>query len=278
MLPLVFIGLFFLYVLAFLAGPALSILVQAFSTSDGHFTTQYVDQLFGRYYARAYMTTSALSAMTALIAVVAGLLTAYQIQRASTPEWLRNAVNSFSGVAANFAGIPLAFAFISTLGTRGMLTLWLKAAGIDIYGAGFSLFSFWGLVLTYLYFQVPLMVIIITPALQGMRREWREASVSLGGNGWHYWRHVGIPVLAPSVLAAFILLFGNAFASYATPYALTSGAVPLVPIEIGNVLSGNVIADPQLGNALALGMIVVMAAAMIVYTLLQRWTGKWQKR
>lgn len=278
MLPLVFIGLFFLYVLAFLAGPALSILVQAFSSSDGHFTTEYVDQLFGSYYARAYMTTSALSAMTALIAVIAGLLTAYQIQRASTPEWLRNAVNSFSGVAANFAGIPLAFAFISTLGTRGMVTLWLKAAGIDIYGAGFSLFSFWGLVLTYLYFQVPLMVIIITPALQGMRREWREASVSLGGNGWHYWRHVGIPVLAPSVLASFILLFGNAFASYATPYALTSGAVPLVPIEIGNVLSGNVIADPQLGNALALGMIVVMAAAMIVYTLLQRWTGKWQKR
>ncbi|KDB02760.1 ABC transporter permease [Defluviimonas sp. 20V17] len=267
-----------MYVLAFLAGPALSILFQAFRSSSGDFTTQYVDQLFGRFYAKAYVTTAALSAVTALIGVVAGLLTAYQIQRQSTPGWLRNAVNSFSGVAANFAGIPLAFAFISTLGTQGMLTLWLKALGIDIYGAGFSLFSFWGLVLTYLYFQIPLMVIIITPALQGMRREWREAAMGLGGNGWHYWRHVGIPILTPSVLASFILLFGNAFASYATPYALTSGLVPLVPIEIGNLMSGNVIADPQLGNALSLGMIVVMGAAMTLYTLLQRWTGRWQKR
>ena len=277
-LPLFFIAAFFLYVLAFMVGPALSILIQAFSSSEGHFTTQYVDQLFGRYYAKAYATTSALSAVTALVGVVAGLLTAYQIQRQGTPDWLRNAVNSFSGVAANFAGIPLAFAFISTLGTQGMLTLWLKALGIDIYGAGFSLFSFWGLVLTYLYFQIPLMVIIITPALQGMRREWREASLSLGGTGWHYWRYVGIPILAPSVLASFILLFGNAFSSYATPYALTSGLVPLVPIEIGNLMSGNVIADPQLGNALSLGMIVVMGGAMILYTLLQRWTGRWQKR
>jgi putative spermidine/putrescine transport system permease protein len=277
-LPRLFIGLFFIYVLAFLGGPALSILFQAFRSSTGHFTTQYIDQLFGHYYAKTYATTAALSAVTALIGVVAGLLTAYQIQRQSTPGWLRNAVNSFSGVAANFAGIPLAFAFISTLGTQGMLTLWLKAAGIDIYGAGFSLFSFWGLVLTYLYFQIPLMVIIITPALQGMRREWREAAMGLGGNGWHYWRHVGIPILTPSVLASFILLFGNAFASYATPYALTSGLVPLVPIEIGNLMSGNVIADPQLGNALSLGMIVVMGAAMTLYTLLQRWTGRWQKR
>ncbi|WP_199178674.1 ABC transporter permease [Acidimangrovimonas sediminis] len=277
-LPLVFIGLFFLYVLAFLAGPAVSIFVQAFTSSDGGFTMHYVDQLFGRYYAKAYLTTAALSAATALIAVVAGLLTAYQIQRPGTPEWLRNAVNSFAGVAANFAGIPLAFAFISTLGTQGMLTLWLKTVGLDIYGAGFSLFSFWGLVLTYLYFQIPLMVIIITPALQGMRREWREAALNLGGNGWHYWWHVGIPVLTPAVLASFILLFGNAFASYATPYALTSGLVPLVPIEIGNLMSGNVIADPQLGNALSLGMIVVMGAAMILYTLLQKWAGRWQKR
>jgi len=277
-LPVFFIGLFFLYVTAFLAGPALSILVESFTSSSGHFTTEYVAQLFGRYYAKTYVTTAALSAATATIGVVAGLLTAYQIQRSSTPEWLRNAVNSFSGVAANFAGIPLAFAFISTLGTQGMLTLVLKSAGIDIYAHGFSLFSFWGLVLTYLYFQIPLMVIIITPALQGMRHEWREAAQNLGGTGWHYWRYVGIPVLTPSVLASFILLFGNAFASYATPYALTSGLVPLVPIEIGNLMSGNVIADPQLGNALSLGMIVVMGAAMGLYTLLQRWTGRWQKR
>lgn len=277
-LPLVFIALFFLYVIAFLVGPSVSIFITAFKGDDGGFTLDYVRQLLGRHYSNAYLVTAGLSAVTALVGALAGLVTAHLIQRDGTPKWLKNAVTSFSGVAANFAGIPLAFAFISALGTQGMVTLWLKAAGIDLYGAGFSLFSFWGLVITYLYFQIPLMVIIITPALQGMRREWREASMSLGGTGWHYWRHVGIPILMPPTLAGFILLFGNAFASYATPYALTSGLVPLVPTEIGNLLSGNVIADPQLGNALSFGMIVVMAVAMILYTLLQQWTGRWRKR
>lgn len=278
LVPWLFIGVFFAFILAFLVVPAIYILAGAFSDGAGGFTLDYVKQLFGPHYRNAYLVTTELAALSALLGTLIGLVTAYIIQQPATPEWLRSLVTSFAGVAANFAGVPLAFAFISTLGTLGVVTVLLKSMGLDIYAAGFKIFDFTGLVITYLYFQIPLMVIIITPAIQGMRKEWREACESLGGTDWHYWRHVAVPILLPPTLAGFILLFGNAFAAYATPYALTSGLIPLVPTEIGNLLSGNVLAAPQLGQALSLGMIVIMALAMILYTLLQRRTARWQQR
>jgi putative spermidine/putrescine transport system permease protein len=174
-------------------------------------------------------------------------------------------------VASNFAGVPLAFAFISTLGRVGLVTVLLKEAfGISLYDAGFNLYSFWGLSLAYLYFQLPLMILIITPALDGLRREWREACENLGASPLQYWRHVALPILAPSLLSSVILLFGNAFGAYATAYALTGGFINLVPIQIGAQIRGDVLHDPNLGYALALGMVVIMTLSILGYTRLQK--------
>lgn len=268
---------FFAYVIAFLLLPSADVLVGAFRGEHG-LTLEYIKKLFEPRYVHAFRNSIELGLATAVLGGIFGTLVAYLALSPRVPAWLRTAVTSFSGVAANFAGVPLAFAFVSTLGTIGLVTVWLKSLGLDLYGSGFSLFSFAGLVLTYLYFQIPLMVIIITPAVQGLRREWREAARNLGATPWQYWRYIGLPILLPALLAAMVLLFGNAFAAYATPYALTSGNMALVPIEIGNVLSGNVMSSPQLGQALALGMIAVMAIAMLIYTLLQRYTARWQRR
>ena len=194
------------------------------------------------------------------------------------PRGLRSLVTTFGAVAANFAGVPLAFAFIATLGSLGMITVWLRDLGINLYAWGFSLYSLSGLVLVYAYFQIPLMIIVITPALEALRREWREAAENLGASAWDYWRHIGLPILLPSLLSSYILLFGNAFSAYATPYALTSGIVALVPVEISNVLSGNVMVSQQTGAALALGMILVMAVVMGGYALIARRVGVWAKR
>src|SRR6185295_5751705 len=151
---------------------------------------------------------------------------AYAASRKGTPGWIRSAFGTFSGVAANFAGIPLAFAFIATLGTIGVVTQFFNdRLGIDLYGRGvdFNLFTKTGVEIVYLYFQIPLMILVIAPAIDGLRREWREAASSLGASGLQFWRYVGVPVLMPSILGATILLFGNSFAAYATAYSLTSG-------------------------------------------------------
>lgn len=184
-------------------------------------------------------------------------------------------VSSFSSVAANFAGVPLAFAFIATLGVNGMLTKLLLGAGVDVYGAGFSLYNLIGLGAVYSYFQLPLMVLLILPALQAMKREWREASENLGAGTGTYLRRVAIPVLTPSVLGAMLLLFANSFGAYATAYGLTTGFVALVPIAIGNVINGDITFNPGQADALAVGMAVVMAVCLGVQATLQRRASRW---
>jgi putative spermidine/putrescine transport system permease protein len=268
---------FFLYTGAFLLLPSASVLVGAFQQEGGGFTLAHVTALLDEQYVQGYVNSLAISAATAMAGGLLGFLMAYAAIAPGSPRWVRTTLTTFSGVAANFAGVPLAFAFIATLGTTGFLTRLLRGAGLDLYGSGFTLFSFTGLALTYLYFQIPLMILVIAPTIDGLRREWREAAENLGATGAQYWRYIGLPVLLPSLLGAMVLLFGNAFAAYATPYALTSGVITLVPMQIGNVLQGNVLTDPHLGQALALGMIVVIAISMALYAALQRRTSRWTR-
>ena len=194
------------------------------------------------------------------------------------PRWVRSALSTFSGVASNFAGVPLAFAFITTLGRIGMVTLLLKSLGIDLYDNGFSLYSFWGLSLTYMYFQFPLMVLTITPALDGLRREWREAAENLGATNSEYWIKVALPILTPSILGTMILLFGNAFGAYATALSLTGGFINLITILIGSQIKGDVLHNVGLGYALAMGMVVVMGVMMTIYYFLRRRSERWLKQ
>lgn len=224
-----------------------------------------------------YVTSIKISVITAVLGGLLGLLMAYAALSQGAPRWIRPALTTFSGVAANFGGVPLAFAFISTLGTVGLATRALDALGIDVYGGGFTLFGFWGLVVTYLYFQIPLMILVIAPAIEGLRAEWREAAANLGATTAQYWRHVGLPILMPSILGAMLLLFGGSFAAYATAYALTSGQIGLVPLQIGELIGGNVLSDPHQAYALAVGMIVVIAVAMTVYFLLDRRASRWRR-
>src|SRR5205823_9521006 len=156
-------------------------------------------------------------------------------------------------------------------------TVFGRNHGWDPTAHGFSLFTRTGVELAYMYFQLPLMILVIAPAVDGLRKEWREASANLGASRWQFWRYVGVPVLMPSLLGAIILLFGNAFAAYATAYSLTSGAVNLVPILIGAYYSGNVLSNPHLAQALAFGMFVVLAVSMLIYVPLQRRAARWAK-
>jgi putative spermidine/putrescine transport system permease protein len=272
-----FMGAFIAFSAAFMLAPTIMLMVQSVSSDDGYTLGNFAQ--LGEYrYAVAFKNSAILSVASAVVGTVAGALIAYAVIHPGAPRSLRSAVTSFSAVAANFAGVPLAFAFISCLGTLGLLTTGLKAIGIDIYALGFNLYSLGGLTLVYSYFQIPLMVIIITPALQALRGEWREATENLGASSTQYWRLVGLPVLAPSLLAGFLLLFGSAFSAYATAYALTAGNIGLVPTEVGNVLSGNVESSPGIGAALSVGMIGVMIVVLAIYSVAGRLAARWQKR
>jgi len=169
----------------------------------------------------------------------------------------------------------LAAAFIFTLGRVGVVTALFELLGVDLYGTGFSLYSFWGLSVVYLYFQIPLMVLVILPALDGLKRDWREAAENLGATSGQYWRHVALPVLLPSILGTMILLFGNSFGAHATAYALTGGLLNLATLLIGQQISGDVLHNPGLGYAVAMGMVIIMGLSILLYSVLQRRSERW---
>jgi putative spermidine/putrescine transport system permease protein len=267
---------FAIYTALFLGAPTIAIVVGALTDPEtGAFTLSNLGIAFSGIYAQGLVTSLELSIISAIVPGVLGLAIAYAVQTGGNAG-LRRVVSTASGVFANFGGVPLAFLFIATLGSSGLAVSWLKAIGLDPYDHGFSLYTFTGIAIVYLYFQIPLMVLVITPALEGLRPAWREAADNLGASSWQYWRLVGGPVLAPSFIGSILLLFGGAFSAYATTQALTSGSLAITPIQIGSFLNGNVLSGQEnVGKALGLGMILIIAVVMVFYAMLQRRASRW---
>jgi putative spermidine/putrescine transport system permease protein len=277
-LPLQWLGVapFFLFALLFLILPTGYLVLGAFQNTAGEWTFENIGLLFQPSIIAAYWISIRVSLASALLGALVGLAIAIAIVRGGLPSWVRSATMTFSGVASNFAGVPLAFAFLATLGRLGLVTVLLRDLfGFNLYATGFNILSFWGLTLTYLYFQIPLMVVIITPAIDGLKREWGEAAATLGATQWQYWRMVAIPVLWPSFLGTVILLFANAFGAIATAYALTGSSLNIVPILLYAQIRGDVLHNPHLGYALAFGMIVITGLANVFYIWFRSRSEKW---
>jgi putative spermidine/putrescine transport system permease protein len=270
---------FFAYTMVFLAIPTLIVVVGSFLDGSGHPTLGNLTALAQPQIVSAFIHSTVLSAVTAVLGAVFGALLAYAVSTGREGGPLRRIVSSLCGVLAQFGGVTLAFAFVATVGFQGFVTLWLQNIGIDLAGSTWLFEPYKGLILVYTYFQIPLMLIVFLPAVEGLRPQWREAAESLGGSTWHYWRHVAGPILAPSFVGAMLLLFTNAFSAYATAAALISQGSPIIPLQIGGTLSSEVILGQEnVGKAMALGMVAIVAVVMTLYVALERRTTKWLGR
>jgi putative spermidine/putrescine transport system permease protein len=267
---------FVAFVAVFLVYPTVIVLFKAV-TPGGSLGFDALQRALSGTYRTGFINSIALAGTSAVIGGTIGILLALTVRTLQRPRWLRPTLDSWSAVASQLGGVPLAFAFIATIGAQGVLTRLLKGIGIDASDYGISPTGFWGLVFVYLYFQIPLMFLVMLPAVNGLRSTWREAASVLGASGLRYWRSVGVPILAPAALGGALLLFVNAFTAYATAYVLNpSGA--LVPLQIRFVLQGNVISGEQdLGNAIVAWVIVLLLASLVAMTLLQRRTLMWTK-
>jgi putative spermidine/putrescine transport system permease protein len=277
-IPLAWLGVlpFFLFGLLFILLPSLSLVTGTFQTDSGALTLDNMFSLARADILNAYSLSIQISVVTAVLGGLFGFFIAYALVMTGVPSALRTGLVTVCGVASNFAGVPLAFAFVAALGRTGFITGLLRDNfNFNIYDHGFNLYSFFGLSLTYLYFQFPLMVLVMMPALEGLRREWREASQNLGASSFQYWRLIALPILLPSILGTMILLFGNAFGAYATAYALTGGRIGLVTIQIGAQIRGDVLHNPGLGYAMGFGMVLIMAVSLVGYSWLQGRTARW---
>jgi putative spermidine/putrescine transport system permease protein len=267
---------FFVYVFLGLGIPTLAVINEAFRSGSGKLTTSNIRTvLSGGEYLLGFETSLKLAAITAIVPAILGTILAYVVAT-SRFATLRRFVATASGVFANFGGVNLAFIFIASVGVRAIVTGFLSRIGYNPWDHGFDLYKFWGVVLVYLYFQIPLMVLIITPAIGGLKLAWREAASNLGASAWQFWRRIGLPVLMPSILGSTLLLFGSGLSAYATAEALTGGTIALTPIQIGAFLNGNVISNQvNVGYALGFVMIVMMLVSILGYLFLQRRASRW---
>lgn len=269
---------FALFIVLFLIAPTARIVLGAFQRPDGSVTLDNIRGLFTASILSSYWISIRISVASAAIGCLVGFGMAAAMILGGLPRVIRSPLMTFSGVASNFAGVPLAFAFLATLGPLGLVTVFLKTQfGINLRAMGFNILSFWGLTITYLFFQIPLMILIITPAIDGLKREWREAAQVLGATGAQYWRMIALPILFPSILGTFALLFANAFGAVATAIALTGSSLNIVPIMLFAQIRGDVLGDPHLGYAMAFGMILVTGIANAIYIWLRIRSERWLK-
>ena len=269
---------FMIFALMFLIIPTVYLVAGAFLTPEGDLTLKNIADLFTPSIMSAYWISIKVSVASALGGALIGFMLAWAVVLGGLPPWVRSGLLTFSGVASNFAGVPLAFAFLATLGRTGLVTVLMRDwFGFNLYSTGFNLLSFLGLTLTYMYFQIPLMVLILTPALDGMKKEWKEAASILGASNGQYWRMIAFPILWPSLMGTTLLLFANAFGAIATAYALTGSALNIVPILLYAQIRGDVLHNANLGYALALGMIVITGLSNLLYILLRMRAERWQK-
>ncbi|WP_270366458.1 ABC transporter permease [Microbacterium algeriense] len=266
------------YVVLFLAVPTILAIGSGFFTKDGSFTWTNVAALADPVVLNTFANSAGLSLLTAVVGALVGALVCYALLGMDPEGRTRSAVDAAAGVLAQFGGVMLAFAFIATIGIQGVVTVFLKDTfGVNIFENGTWLYELPGLVLPYFYFQIPLMVITFMPALAALKPQWAEANLTLGGTRTSFWLRIGIPVLAPSFLASLLLLFANAFSSYATAAALASQGAQIVPLQIRTALtSETVLGRENLAGALALGMIVIVGVVMALYSLVQRRAARWQ--
>ncbi|WP_405373834.1 MULTISPECIES: ABC transporter permease [unclassified Microbacterium] len=269
---------FAVYLLLFLVLPTALALFTGLLDGDGALTGDNLAALVDPVVLDAFGNSTWVSLLTALIGAVLGALVCFALLGLPETGAIRATVDAAAGVLAQFGGVMLAFVMIATIGTQGVVTRLLRDVfGVDIFAGGAWIYALPGLIPAYIVFQVPLMVITFMPALAALKPQWVEAHLTLGGTHRSFWAFVGFPILAPSFLASFLLLFANAFSSYATAAALASQGSSIVPLQIRTALtSETVLGRENLAGALAFGMIVVVGAVMAVYALVQRRAARWQ--
>lgn len=268
------IGLLPFFLIAFLFEilPLANIVIESFSKTGGNgFTLEHFVKIFTtRLYQQSIFNSLWISIFSALAGIIIAFLGAKAANAASAK--VRNIFTSVLNITSNFAGVPLAFAFMILLGNVGILTLIGKNYGISFL-ADFDLYTINGLLLTYIYFQIPLATLLMLPIFGGLKKEWREAVGLLGGNSFHYWFKVAIPSLLPSVLGTFSVLFANSLAAYGTAYALLSNNIALLPIRISQQYVGEVVQNQEFGCALSLVMMALMVLSILITNKLQKRAG-----
>ncbi|EOV9226685.1 ABC transporter permease [Vibrio parahaemolyticus] len=260
--PAIWLVPFALFFYLFQLAPMIWVLFNSF-IYDGEFALDnYIEVLDSAFMLQAFGNSLWLSVWSSIFGLAIATLLVSSLRRVNSK--LRDAVIAFTNMSSNFAGVPLSFAFIIILGTNGAITLLLKQYGLL---GDFDLYGKWGLLAVYIYFQIPLAVLLLYPAFDALSDDWQAAAALLGARTSHYWAKVALPVLSPALFGTFIILIANAIGAYASVYALTSGNYNVITIRIASLVSGDLFLEPNLAAAIS----VILMALLAFITVINQW-------
>ena len=243
--------------------PLITIIAKSFQPdAGGAFTLENYQKVFSKLlYQKAIVNSIKISVFSAAIGIVIAFLGARAAHQSRGK--IHNVFMAILNMVSNFAGIPLAFAYMILLGNAGVMTQIGRQMGISAL-SNFDLYSMNGVTMVYVYFQVPLSTLLMIPAFEGVSKAWQEAATMLGASRSQFWAKVGIPVLMPSIMGTFSVLFANALAAYATVYALMMNNISLLPVQIAGCFVGEAKIKAGLGGALSVVMMGVMVIMILI--------------
>ncbi len=255
---------FFIMVCLFLLLPMLFVLLDSFKTEQGVWSiSNYIEIFNNPFYTQSFGNSLDIAFKSTLIGLMIALIAAHAIH--SSGKRLGKIALTVTNMASNFSGVPLAFAFMIILGNNGVITILLKYLGFDLISV-FNLYSKVGLIAVYVYFQIPLGILLLYPAFDRIEGHYKEAAFTLGAGNTVFWRRIGIPLLLSALISTSVILFANAIGAYATAYALTNGAFNIVPVRIGTLVSGDIFLKPNMASALS----VILASILLALNTIGR--------
>ncbi|MDF3040734.1 MAG: binding-protein-dependent transport system inner rane component [Thermomicrobiales bacterium] len=156
-----------------------------------------------------------------------------------------------------------AFAWKTILGTNGILNSFLLATGIVSEPVSAFLYSKTGMYITFSQVWLPFMILPLFTILDRLPNSLLEAASDLGGNWWHTFRRVVLPLSLPGLLAGSLSVFSLTMGDYITPSLI--GGSP------GTEMIGGIVADQfgvannwPLGAALILPVLAIISVFLLV--------------
>ncbi|EMD80272.1 ABC transporter, permease protein, putative [Vibrio diabolicus E0666] len=260
--PAIWLVPFALFFYLFQLAPMIWVLLNSFIYDSEFALDNYIEVLDSAFMMQAFGNSLWLAVWSSIFGLAIATLLVSSLRRVDSK--VRDGVIAFTNMSSNFAGVPLSFAFIIILGTNGAITLLLKQYGLL---GDFDLYGKWGLLAIYIYFQIPLAVLLLYPAFDALSDDWQAAAALLGAKTSRYWAKIALPVLSPALFGTFIILIANAIGAYASVYALTSGNYNVITIRIASLVSGDLFLEPNLAAAIS----VILMALLAFITVINQW-------
>jgi putative spermidine/putrescine transport system permease protein len=249
---IVLLGAFLMWPLVVMAGRSLGGDADVFSLRI------YQEVLADPQLLRAFGWTALLSSLATLICLVICAPAAIYIEGGSS---LARRIAAIALAAPlSLPGIVIGFFVILGFGRTGVFTDFLRMI-TDARNPQFA-YTFWGMLLGYVYFAIPRVLLVIRGAVSTIGTDAVQAARTLGAGPWRVFFEVVVPALRPALISAASLSLATSFGAFGTAATL-SRDIRVVPLEIAALFTERFQPDRAAALSILLAMVTITLIGIV---------------